>query len=695
MTTAQDDVVDLKSILSTLWRGKLIIALFFMGAVFMGGYYAYIVAEPSYRSTAVVMLNNREEQVVDLEGVVGGLGSDTSVVNTEVEILRSRSLLGRVVDELALTEDEEFNTRLLPTPAIERLKTFARDLIGMQQPTFDMSPDFQAMRDRETTINSLLSAMSVRNVPQSLVFQITIESSSARKAARIADTVVEVYINNQLAEKSRATQQATDWLSTRVAELQTELERDEQELKTFRSSIDLVNQEVLEGLEVQLKDVRERLLTLTAAREEARERLSALEQADTPLEQIAASSDEQLEQFRARLSEPAIAAAFDTRYAQLLTRTRLETQRLDAQIDALNTSREELEIQINRQNADLIRLQQLTREVAASEELYSFFLNRLKETAAQEGIQQPDSRMLSPAVVPVNAASPRKALILGASGMLGLIFSGIFVLIWEARQNTFRTALDLEHATGKTVLGQIPRLSKRRRAAVVKYLSDKPSSAFAEAVRNLRTSLTMSNLDNPPRTFMVTSAVPSEGKTTLSFALAWNLRSMGKKVLLVEGDIRRFAFTQYMKVAEEDRNLVKVILGEKTLEDSVIKDEVTGADVLMAAKTEMNVADLFAMPEFGDFVKNAREAYDYVVIDTAPVMAVPDARLVGRHVDAVCFTVRWDYTSKSLVTAALSEFETVGVDVTGVVLNQISVKGMRRYGYGDQYGAYATKYYTN
>ena len=690
-------VVNLNMLLRTLWRGKLIIMILTALAVVAGGYYAYVAAKPTFRSTAVVMLNTQQSQVVDIESVVGGLSADTTVIATEVQILQSRSLLGNVVDELGLVADPEFNPMLSAETAFDVVKDEVRTFIGLPERPVQPDTAIRAMRQRNATIDALLEILTIRNVPGSLVFQVTVETSDARKSALIADTIVDQHILNQLQVKFDATEQATKWLSERVAELQVSLEAAESAVKSFRADTALISPEALTGLEVQLKDLRTRLTDTGMSREAASTRLALLQGLTTPQEKVDATADPQLLRLLPRIEQPEIATLFDTRFEQIVARATIDVQRSDAQISALTTSQEELQIQIDQQSADLIELQQLTREAEASRLLYEYFLSRLKETSAQQGIQQADSRVLSNAVIPGFPATPRKPLILAVSFLLGFMVSSAFVLLREARKNTFRAADELERITQYPVIGQLPLLPIRRRRDALKYLADKPTSAAAEAVRNLRTSVLLSNVDMPPKVIMTCSSFPGEGKTTISLALAQNMSRMGKSVLLIEGDVRRRVFSQYMKPSENG-GLITVLADGMPLEDVLVRDERTDCDVLLANKTTENAADLFSSQRFADLIAYARTQYDHIIIDTPPVLVVPDARIIAQNVDSIVFVVQWDKTIKPAVVDALREFESVNTQVSGLVLNQVSLRGMRRYGYGDKYGAYSAygaKYYTN
>ena len=699
--SGDEDVIDVGQVLGILWRGKFIIAAAAFLCAVMGAYYSIGIATPIYRSTSVVMLETQPAQIVDIESVVGGLSGESTELNSEVEVLRSRGLMGKVVEELNLREDPEFNRNLTPPSRVSELKSWIKEAFGRPKATEPEAEQALRMETDQVTA-SLLDAVSVRNIPQSFVFEITASSESAVKAALIADTIADLYIENQIAVKFEATEKATVWLTDQVATLKQELEVAESRVAEFNAQTDLISLEDLQAQERQMKDLRDRIVNANVSAAAARQRLEALEEVmnDTRSAKVTAAQDSQLDRLFSGLpTDPTVeqARGFDQRFAFLLDQAQTNLTRATQQAGALEAAAVRLEAQNAQQSDDLIALQQLTREAEASRLLYEYFLGRLKETAAQQGIQQADSRVLSNAVIPAYASEPRAGVTIALTAVVGLFIGSLVVMLMEARAQTFRTAADLEQTTGYTVMGQLPMVPVRRRKDVIQYLADRPTSAAAEAVRNLRTSIMLSDFDTPPQVILTTSSLPGEGKTTVSLSLAQNFIGMGKKVLLVEGDIRRRVFGQYLNT-DQKQGLVAVIKGEAKLEDCVINDPRVKADILIGEETKVNAADLFSSSAFGDFIAKAREQYDIIIIDTPPVLVVPDARIIAKHVDAVLFGVKWDSTSKTQVQDALRMFESVGQKVSGLVLGQVSPDGMKRYGYGGRYGSYAAygaKYYNN
>ncbi len=635
--TADGDLLDLSGMLGTLWRGRWALAIATLIGVLLGGLWTIYGAVPQYRATAVVVLEAEQEPVIDISSVLPGMTGDTSAVNTEVEVLRSRSLMAKVATTLGLETDPEFNPALHPPGFLSDV--WRRALLALKLPL----PDWvlKQPNSANSVVRQLQKHVAIVNIPDSLVFEIIVDTADPAKSVRIANSLAELYILGQIEMKFEATKQAKSWLSSRVSNLKSDLEKAESHAKAFATQSELISEEALLMLSRRLKETRTRIAEIHGLK--------------TALLKTKSQRD------------------------------RDELARITARLAVLESGEAELAERINRQSADLVTLEQLEREVEASRLIYEYFLNRLKETSVQQGVQKADSRILSNAVLPDHPASPQLKLILALAGAVGLMFGAALVLGKEARQNTFRTAEQLENATGHAVLGQIPRIKSRRRSGIINYLAKNPNSAAAEAVRNLRTSILLNDPGNPPKVILSTSSLSGEGKTTHSLALAQNIAAMGKNVLLVEGDIRKRVFKEYFR-ARGQPGMTAVLAGEIPFSDAIMRHATLGFDVLIGGETTANAADLFSSQEFEQFLSRARQRYDFVVIDTPPVLAVPDARVIGQLVDAIIYSVKWDETRRQQLTKGLRTLETVGLSITGLVLGQIDPKGARRYGYDESLG---------
>ncbi|MEL6667178.1 MAG: GNVR domain-containing protein [Pseudomonadota bacterium] len=710
-----DDTIDIFGLLNTLWLGKWIILLCVVLAGLVGIYQAFVVSVPVYRATSVVILETDQTSPVDLQGVVGGISGDSTEVKSEIEVLRARSLMGRVVDRMDLISDPEFNGSLREPTFGSRMRGQLRSAVlggidlltggneEQPEPTLTAAEQeaadiLQEKRVRDRVISSLLGKVQVQNVTGSLVFRITVTSESPTKAAQLADTLVDLYIINQIDVKFDAMKQATTFLSNRVAELKVELEESEAAISDFNAQTDLVSLEIIRDAELELNELRQRTTDAQMVLDDFGADLKAFETAQTTDDKLAVAVDPQLSQLASAIADDQQGQdAFDTRYAVLMMRIKQNYDSAGAQLQALTGSVRALELRIAQQSRDLIELQQLTREAEATRLLYEYFLTRLKEISAQQGIQQADSRVLSNAVIPTTPSAPRKSRILALSLILGAMVGAGLVLLNNLRKQGFKTADELEAHTGISVLGQIPLIQASGRPMVLEYLRSKPTSAAAEAVRDLRTSVMLSNIDNSPQVIVSTSSLPGEGKTTQSLALAQNLSAMGQKVLLIEGDIRRRTLNEYFTDAPL-KGIVSVLLDEVAFDKARLEDPELKIDVLFGEASSFNAADIFSSVKFKEFIAERRSEYDVIIIDTPPVLVVPDSRIIAQVADVTLLSVKWDSTTKSQLDESLRLIRNARQEVSGLVLSQVSAAGMRRYGYGSNYGAYGAygnRYYSN
>ncbi len=677
-----NDEIDLGALLGTLWRGKVTIIICAIVALCLGVAYAKFVAVPIYTSTTTLAIKENGPSVIDIESVMSGVSSDSDSLNTEIEVLKSRDLLERLSAELDLVNDPEFNPTIRP-------KSFIGSLLG---------GDDQTYTEQEITnkiVENLGRAISASVRRSTFIISISVTTQNAEKSGKIANALAQLYREDQIRVKFETLEDAVTWLSARVVELKAELQTRNDELKIQTAEADYINDEGLQALNLQVRELRERLIS---EQNDANRAIARL----TELKAVAASGDIDAiltltqDQVLRRLSTQgapttvlAEGSEFNARLDLLIESAAKDVERGNAQVAAITSTIEDMEARVDEQATMLAELQRLQREIDTTSVLYDTFLTRLKETTIQQGIQQPDARVLSTAIDGRKVA-PRTSMIAALSLILGLMVGAGVVLMREMRANGFRNADELQQSTGVQVIGQIPVFPMTARTDLIKYLKDKPTSPAVEAVRNLRTSLLLSNVDNPPQVIMSTSTIPGEGKTTQAISLVQNLTGMGKSVLLIEGDIRRRTLDNYFKSEAGEHGLLSVVSGDVTLKDAIVKSEHLGADILMGQVSHINAADIFSSDKFVAFLTEMRALYDYIIIDTPPVLVVPDARVIGQHCDAIMYTVKWDSTTKTQLLAALRELATVNLTPTGLVLSQIDPKGMKKYGYGESYGAYSS-----
>ncbi|MBY4891250.1 AAA family ATPase [Rhodobacteraceae bacterium N5(2021)] len=686
------DEIDLMALLGVLWRGKLWIML--VAAIFgaLAIFYGTRVAVPMYPARVTLAMDAQQQQVIgDIESIFGGGDVSPFTMNTEFEILRSRTLIGRLVDEMNLTEDPEFNPFLAEPGLLTRLRMSWTDW----EPT---PPDPDRLRNR--VIDRVIGRLSISNIRLSMAFNVEITTTDPTKSMDMVNTLAEIYIDNQIRRKLDQAQRAIQFLSERTTELEASVEALEQDLARRMEESDVIDAELLQAQNIQLRDLRSRVEDAQVRLAEDRSLQVAIAEADdfeALVTLLEGTRDTRfigiIQRYRAgRLGEEATRVALEGIADDLEN----DIRRTQIQLASLQASADELSSQLALQSDELIAIQQLEREVEASRLLYETFLTRLQEASIQQGLETADSSVLS-AAVPRGRSSPRIVRLTAVALFLGGVIGAAIAMFREWRFAGFRTTDEVRSITGSSVLGALPSMAVRGRKEVLKYLKDKPNSVFAESVRNLRTSILMVNPDKEPQVILVTSSIPGEGKTTMSLSLARYMGSLeGRRVLLLEADIRRQTLRAYVDDERpEGVKLLDVLLGKARLENADLFDADLGVEVLMGSGGEYNAADLFESRRFGDLITRLRDTYDHIIIDSPPVLAVPDARVLTRYADATIFAIRWGHTSRTQVRQGLDMLDSVGHPADGTVLTQVDQRKMKSYGYGGQYGydGYSSGYY--
>lgn len=692
--------IDLWAIFNTLQRGKWVI--FFCALAMAAGtaFYVSRMVQPLYTATGTIALQSRSEQVLNVDSVVSGLGgSDLFTIYTEMEVLRARNLVAQVVDKLNLPDDPDFNFQGDPKVLSFSITEFAGDAlryVGVMGPKEEAPPPSRE-QIREWVITAIQGSLEITNIEFSRAYRISIATPDPQDSARIVNALAEAYILDQIAVKYEATEKANLWLLERVAKLREELEAAENAVKDFRATMTLVTPEALSALDRQAKEFRDRITateTRTGSLETRLQALRAARDSGDPARIAEVANDPALTQALRLL--PDARASFDKRTEALIAQSRSQLELAQSQLVALKKSLSDIETRVETQSNDLLKLKALERDAESSRQIYEHFQTRQKETSVQQGIHTPDARLLSPALIPEMASSPRKVFSIILALLIGTILGSALVLLREMRQNGFRSPQELEQATGVNVMAQIPKAPVSKRRRLIRYLATKPSSAMAESIRNLRTSVMLSNVDQRPQVIMITSSLPGEGKTTLSMSLAQSFAGMNQRVLLIEGDIRRRVFREYFRIRNQ-AGLIAAVAEGLPPEEVAHHSKELGIDILASEKTSVNAADFFASGRVQEFLERAREVYDIIVIDTPPVLLVPDARVVGQFSDAVIYAVRWNRTTRAQIESGLAALASVDVKVSGLAFSQVDVKKALSYGgyYSDLYKTYGSKYYRN
>ncbi|MBE9550401.1 MAG: polysaccharide biosynthesis tyrosine autokinase [Proteobacteria bacterium] len=736
-----EDSIHILDYIQLLWfRRHLIVAITLFVAVI--GFIQVNQLKSIYTANATLLIGVTKSQVVDIEQVLSRDYRGYESIE-EVEVLRSRSLAAKVINKLNLLGHEEFN------PSLRKPEKGFFDFLKYLNPkrwipsswkksvkeaisgeVQHIAPNQEEIDQRlmATATDIFLSKLSAEPIEWSNVIAIGFNSLSPVMAARVANQVPESYILDQLQAKFDATEKATAWLTDQLAELETQVAESEGAVEYYRQEHGITKSKGSGILTEQLSEVNSQLIVSRAERAASEARLLQIKRLqssgghgiETANEVLSSPLIQQLRgqeaQVNRRLSELSI--EYGAKHPKMLQvnaeiadiQQRIESeiakiiQGLENEVEVARTKERSLENslrtatkQSNVQDRESVQLRALEREASANRVLYETFLNRFKETSSTRGIEASDARVISAAEVPSGASYPNKKrsfmmiLILGFMGSCGLVFALHFM------SPGLHSPEQIESELGIHAIGMIPRLPGK--AMPYDYLMEKPHSGFVEAINSLKISLKLSDPDARINAVQVTSSVPEEGKSSLVLGLAIVMAREGKKVLVVDADLRRSSINKRLGLPTEGVGLTDYLLTvDSPLEGFVFHHEDTGVDFMRTGDAKYaNATDIFTSKRMHDIVAKLKQEYDFVLFDTPPVMAVADAKVIGQIMDKTLFVVRWDKTPRKVARAALTQLHKSNVEIAGIVLQQVDLKRYGRIGYGDSgyyyhYGRYGQYY---
>ena len=721
-------------------RKALIVGSGLVAVVLMALFIAQ--ATPLYKASSRIMLDTRTFKVVSTEAALSGVDTlNIGAIQSELEVIQSEFLIGRVVDRLGLASNPDFNgtrppgfldTALEPVrelwhSGISSLLAPAAPPQQQQQPTAQAKPTRVEDSDpgRRAAIGTVAGRLSVTLLGRTFVILVTVESTDGTMSARIANAIAEGYLADQVGNKNEANRRATEWLEERLAELRRNLQVAEESVATYRRDKGLAGSPEGSMSSQTLTDLNSKYLGAKMKRIEKEGRLVALSKASLNPNELAniaeVSANGSLSALRTQEAElnrrinemsvtfgpayPKLAQA-RAELASLKERFQQATQSITlairAELDAAKSEEEELKTQLDRASVLAgatsqyeAELKQLEREAQSNRALYESFLNRFKELREQQDIQRPDARILAYAWPSGAPSSPQYKTGLFAAFLVGCLLGMAGAIAAEKLDRVFRSASQVEKATGVAVLGMVPlvRNAIGQRASIVGQILDKTTSSAAEAMRAVFTAISLSNLDRPARVIAVTSSTPGEGKTTFAAALGGLLTKMNasRRVLLVDLDLRQAKLAVALGLNDRGGTIDEYLMGTKTLDQCIQRQAMSGVDYICASPNTPNAPEILESHAMKAALATFSERYDLVILDSPPVMAVSDARIISQLADYTIFIVHWARTPRDVVKTAVSALLNV-TDRVGIVINKVNLAKHALYEYGD-YGDYYSRYH--
>ena len=702
---------------------------------------AGLLLTPKYTATALVMINPQQSKVLNLQDVMSGLSTDASTIESQIKLIKSEAQNDHLMETLGLYDDPDYNVALQnPDSTVQQrfagpfatlvswvpnswlVATGLADEAGSE--AFGDVPELQRFRSLERFMDNL----KVTQEGRSYVINIGFKSPNAQKAAWVANKAAELYVQAQVDEKRGETEKASDWLGSRLEQLQAEVESAESAAERFKVEHGLAEFQGSTLKEQRILDLNHDLSQLRSdfAAEQAKLKLFSVlrgkhgQGLDSIPEVLNSPTIIDLRQRETELlkDETELRNTFGEKHPRLLS-LQAEKTTLEAKINSeierirrtIENDTEVMSSRIKAVQAEIddashgnsvdheteVKLRSLEREADAAKNLYEAFLQRYKETREQTDIVEPDAKVISTASPPNDPSTPGPVLF-GAVGFTSSIMLGtLLAMLLERLDSGLRSGKQVESVLGIPALGLVPRVDRlKRNQKPHQYLIAKPLSAYAEAIRAIYTSMQLSDVDNPPKVVLVTSSLPQEGKTTLSVSLATFAARSAQKVLLMDLDLRHPSIQRDLSV-EPAMGFVEYMAGERLLEEVIQHNEETGLDYLPVKRQTANPTDLLGSQKMKQLIQQLRGAYDYIVINSAPLLGVTDTKVAALLADKVLFATQWEKTTKDTALNGLASLREIKASVAGAVLTQVDVVKHAQYGYGDvgqYYGKYQ-KYYVN
>jgi polysaccharide biosynthesis transport protein len=635
-----------------------------------------------YRAEAVVLLDTRDLQVLDLTAAIPARLFDATKVRGEMEVLKSRRLAEQVVEKLHLAERPDF--------------------AGPEPPAHADAARTQQVAD------ALLRQLAVENDGRSLVLRIDISAANPQLAAEIANAYAEVYLDHQIATKKEAMQRASELLKKQIAALRDQLAGTEERIAQYRESHGItsvrgttVSAQELADINAQLITAHSDLVQKEAAYRYAKQVLAspdgtaaAGQVLASPLIQRLREQEADLLRQMAELStryRPAhptmirMKAEYDDLRRKIADESNRIVQSLADQASAAQTREEALKTNLAelaqstaRQQSVEVELQELEHEADASRALYQNLLGRFEQTSAEKDTQLPDAQIVSNADPSESRSWPNRPRQFALAAFVSLLFGIALPFVVELLDASFRRADDIEEALGLPALGVFPTVTLARGSS---RPAERAEAMLSEALRTIRSGLRQVQGGVPTGVVLVTSSTEGEGKTFFAAALGRSIIRARQRCLLVDCNFQRPGLDKLMAPTPSEG------MPAPSTYPQIQIDRHSGLHYIPAPAAEQRrlfrSQDLFESPEMRSYIQRMRGHYDLIILDAPPAAAIADVVALSRLADIGIFLVRWGRTPRQRALSALHLLAGRGLRLAGLVLSRVNLRRYGTYGYAE------------
>jgi capsular exopolysaccharide synthesis family protein len=709
--------------LNAIYKYRYVVVTIFL-LVILGVTIRTYTTTPMYRATTSVLIEE------DRTATVAGFNTQTPTdysqdpepyYQTQLRILTGRELATRVVQKLHLENVPEFNgqgpERTGLSAVLDRIFQQAKNIVRQATGRAAPSPTAGTTLAPADLANALLGAVQVEQVRGSRLFNVSVTSSDPNFAARAADTLAAEYVQFNLEYRTDATRKSLDFLAGEIAKQQKKVEDSERAMAEYRETNNALSLEGTQNTVVaslnQVNDQYTKVRTERIQKEALYNQIKSLPPAslgDAP----AVSANPAVQALRTRLTElqrqkvqlnerygpknPQViendnAIADTTRQLQSALAAAVEAIRSEYQAARATEVRLAGELKqsqgaamdLNRKSVGYTVLE---REAQSNRGVYEALLQRQNELQIVSNSGGNNVRLMDRAVVPASPFTPdvRRNYMLGA--LAGLLLSLGLVFAIDYLDDTVKTPEDITRRLKLPFLGLVPAVKGNNHP----LLSQEVPHEFGEAFRALRTSLVFSSGTEGTRVIALTSAQPLEGKTTTACNMAIALAYGGSRVLLIDADMRRPSVSRTLGI-ENNVGLSHLLTGQATARQAIRRTSVQNLWVMTAGVTPPNPSELLSSDRMKTLVSNVQTGpFDWVLIDTPPVLAVTDAVIIAPWVSGVVFVIGSEMTQRRLAERAVETLLTSRPHVLGAVLNRVDII-RNKYYYSRYYGYKYKNYY--